>query len=144
MSNYVADVVYKASDFSSRFGSKLGIPDMYLDFIKLPVQSSSQPEDLLALDMSEEIVLAKLFTGRMKVTPDSKKEIEFVYEKANFIVFSFMIRLIIELLSIDDIPEHPGFEGLVGMLTFQLKIKEAQACFLSGQETCLVVKGILV
>jgi hypothetical protein len=141
-SNYVTEVTYSASDFSSRFGNNLGIPEKYLNFIQLPSNIDSQT-NLLDLDISSKSDKLKPFNGRMKVTPDSKKEIEFIYEKANFVVFNFIIRFIVELLSIDEIPDHPGFEGVAGVINFQLRIKDLEACFLSGEESCLVVKGKL-
>ena len=142
MSNYVSEIQYHASDFSSRFGTKLGIPEKYLDFIKLPPKRSHEI-DLLEIDPKQKEANIKPFSGKMKVTPDSKKEIELVYKKANLVVFSFMIRFIVELFSIDDIPQHPGFEDMSGVLNFQLKIKEAEACLLSGEESCLVVRSLL-
>jgi hypothetical protein len=139
MSNYVCAVTYKATDFSSRLGDKLGISDKYLDFIRLPRPSSGV--DLLELNPFGGVSTpAKPFSGQMKVTPDSKKEIEFLYEKANLVVFDFMVRFIVELLSIDDAPQHPGFENVYSTINFQLRIKEAEVCLLSGKESCLVAK----
>jgi hypothetical protein len=140
MSNYVAEVNFCSHDFLARFGQKMGMPEKYRDFIRMP-QKMIKEVNLLDLNPHEESLAVEPFSGRMKVTPDSKKEIELVFEKANLIVFSFLIRFIVELLSIDDIPEHPGFEDHQSVMTFQLRIKEAVACLISGEEACLVMRS---
>lgn len=128
------DVVFNSNLFEGIFGSTLMIPPKYCQFIQVPLA-----QDSIA---SSKMFQGTGFNGNVSITPEGKKEIEFIFEKANIIVFSFLIRFIVELLTLDDVKEHPGFEETkVSVTGFLLRIKDAELCLVSNEESCLVVKS---
>jgi hypothetical protein len=129
------DVVFNSNKFEGVFGSTLNIPPKYYSFIQAQIPQTNQ-------SLSRSPLRFTGFNGCVNMTPDGRKDIEFTFEKADIIVFSFLIRFIVELLSLDDVKEHHGFEETnVGVTAFLLRINDAELCLVSNEESCLVVKS---
>lgn len=141
-SDFIVDVEFASETFGAEFGEDLNIPEKYRNWLKIPSMMRSRAG---TPTKASNIKISHQFKGQMKITPDGNKDIEFMYDQANIVVFSFMIRFIVELLNVDDIPEHPGFEELDSRrLSFLLRIKDAELCLVSNEESCIVVKSSLV
>jgi hypothetical protein len=140
-SDFAVEVDFYSDTIQANFEESLQIPEKYRKFFKVPEAIKSMMNTPSNAQSSN---LAKQFKGSMKITPDGNKDIEFIYDKAQIIVFSFMTRFIVELLSLDDIPEHHGFEDSdTRRISFLLKVKDAEICLVSNEESCIIIKSNL-
>jgi hypothetical protein len=153
-SNYINDMKFSSGGLSATFGDSLGLPIHYLKFIDqrsdesdanspflMPNLSSPSTSMTLSHHTSDVYIEKKSpVWGSLRFTPDLKKEIEVTFDKARLIVFRFLLRFLPELLSLEPLVEHKGFEDPTGSkISILIKVNKAEMCIPSHQQSCLVL-----
>ena len=134
-SDYTTLIDFCALDSHAAFSPGLDIPHNYLDFIH---QTKNPQLDLLddSLEVQNEV------RGRIKLTPDAMKDIEVEFSNARIIIFSFLLRLLPELLRLKQLAEHRGYEeASKSRISMLIKVNKAELCLTSNQDCCLAIKS---
>ena len=135
-SDYVSHMEFSSVDFVAKLSESLNVPKRYNEIIN---QKKVKKTEVNLLDDIEEEV-TKSLTGTIKLTPDYKKDITLELEDCRIVVFSFLMRLLPQLLSLKPVKQHKGYEELdQGLILMNIKVKKAEMCLVSNQEFCLVL-----
>jgi hypothetical protein len=125
-SNFVNIIDFEAANLTATFSEQLGMNPQYAQYLRHNRKDAA----------------GKAMSGRMIFTPDYKKDIEVELTRIRIVVFNFILRLFPELLSLDQLLEHPGYEDPnVSKISILLKIKQSDLVLVSSQEYALVVYG---
>jgi hypothetical protein len=125
-SNFINLIDFEAADLTANFSEKLGMNPQYSQYLRYNRQDSS----------------GKAMMGKMVFTPDYKKDIEMEFTRIRIVVFNFILRLFPELLSLDQLREHEGYEDPnVSKISILMKIKQSDLVLVSNEEYALVIYG---
>lgn len=155
-SNFVNEITVDAATIKSIFNSELGIPKQYLEFLgpyslfSLVDFMDRGKQGILQLkeaDIEEEkndegVLLENNIHATILMTPDYKKDIQMTISNTRLIVFTFITRLFPELLTLEPLVEHKGYEDPnFSLINILVRLDDAEICLASNREGCIVVCG---
>src|SRR3990167_558361 len=154
LSNFQTLIDLQATECSGQFGTGIPLSSQHKRFITQTeyneILDNSSDEDMMVaagtdgrLPNQKPSSLVYL-TGKMHFHKDGRKEVELRFSKAQLRLFSFLSRILGELLILDPVPLPEGFaEAPPGVFSLLVKIPKAEVCLTSGQDSCLVMAADL-
>lgn len=154
-SNFINEIEFGAKSLSSRFNPELDIPPQYSAFLSNYSDEVSENavktarnfvEDGLLVDQGQKFENHSRsgMYGTILMTPDYKKDIQVSIGNVRLIVFTFFTRLFPELLTLEPLVEHKGYEDPnFSHINIMLQMENAEICLASNREGCIVVYGRL-
>lgn len=152
-SNFINEIEVTAKTLKSVFNEELGIPSQYLEYLGTYNEDVSErafelAKNFIALNptaanhiehINEEINYVRAF---LLMTPDYKKDIQVTISNIRLIVFTFIIRLFPELLVLEPLVEHKGYEDPnYSIINIMMKLDNSEVCLASNREGCIVLYG---
>lgn len=142
-SNFTNIIDFDAKTLCLKFNPEVGIPPQYLQFLKSH-SLTDRPEDPTLSRQKTRFGGAEkpAISGRMMMYPDYRKDIEMDLYGIRIIAFNFIIRLLPELLALEPLVEHAGYEDPnYSTISILMKIHEAEVSLVSARDSCIVVYG---
>jgi len=142
-SNFINLVDFDAETICSEFNEEVGIPVQYLQFLK-SLSLTDRPDEPTLARLKSKFGSAEkpAMSGTMKMYPDYRKDIEMDLYGIRIIAFNFIIRLLPELLALEPLIEHVGYEDPnYSTISILMRIHEAEVSLVSNRDSCIVVYG---
>jgi hypothetical protein len=152
-SNYINEISFTTKSVCGKFNSELGIPEQYIEFFSnysdaLSTKAEKIAKDFLRIGLGIEGVTSAAFSNRSQVqgtilmTPDYKKDIQVTISNPRLIVFTFITRLFPELMTLEPLVEHKGYEDPnFSQINIMVQMEKAEICLASNREGCIVLYG---
>jgi hypothetical protein len=139
-SSYVNLIDFTASSLTGTFNPALQVPPQYQQFLR---HTDLDVKELAEVFMREsEIRDVHLVSGKIIMTPDYKKDIEVSFLNVRTIAFTFLLRLLPELLALGEYKEHKGYEDPnYSKINIRVKMPMAEVCLVSNRDSCIVISG---
>jgi hypothetical protein len=153
-SNFINEMSFSAVSLTSRFNPELDIPTQYLEFMtnykeEYTDKALQIAQDFLNSGLKQQMIKdmkteIHSINGTILMTPDYKKDIQVTITNTRLIVFTFFSRLFPELMMLEPLVEHKGYEDPnFSLINIMLQLENAEVCLASNREGCIVVYGRL-
>lgn len=155
-SNFINQIELDAATIKSIFNSQLDIPQQYLEYLgpysvyKMHENRGCIQKPLLELNLhkvdqnNDSEQAENNIKATLLMTPDYKKDIQATISNTRLIIFTFITRLFPELLTIEPVIEHEGYEDPnFSLINILVRLDNAEICLVSNREGCIVVCGKL-
>jgi hypothetical protein len=152
-SNYINEIAFAAKSLSGKFNPELEIPPQYAEFFSNydeDVSSSAMQiaKNFLKFGLGVQAVNSTAMVerthiqGTILMTPDYKKDIQVSIRNPRLIVFTFFTRLFPELMILEPLVEHKGYEDPnFSLINIMVEMENAEICLASNREGCIVLYG---
>ena len=134
-SNYINIIDVESGRLEANFNPDIRVvSEDHIQFMRSSTSSDGQTEP------AQQTIRCK-----MTMYPDYRKEIYLDFFDVRIVLFNFMLRLLSELLTLEPLVEHAGFEdNSISLINIYMNIHNADIVMVSNKAACIAACGRLV